>query len=320
MLRSLTLCQVGPRPLEALWLFTQEDTVTDPGDEAQPLEAAVNRGKRHVEALFDCATRLPLEKLARYGNGDLNYRVEPTIGPDAWRELVKRFWTGRIDSLISLFRVESDIRGSIDALSGSLGAAPQVFPGYPESAPIGHGIHALSLGVIDTLASSLFPRLYQRPLYRLLIDGEFYKEENREEFNRAYEWLTGLAEQLQAFRDKLGPEGSVQKQLEEVYRLNSHRERMERWTAVTRPVHQEARTLVDHTLTALRSLSHVLYGILYGEVGGRYDTLSNLGQIGGREHDTLMRQFDAVLSSSNALLENLSKLLDSEDKLREKLR
>jgi uncharacterized protein YwgA len=64
----------------------------------------------------------------------------------------------------------------------------------------------------------------------------------------------------------------------------------------------------------------VLYGILYGEVGGRYDTLSNLGQIGGREHDTLMRQFDAVLSSSNTLLENLSKLLDSEDKLREKLR
>jgi hypothetical protein len=82
---------------------------------------------------------------------------------------------------------------------------------------------------------------------------------------------------------------------------------------------EEAEALVRRTADQLRSISEILYGILYGEVGSQYDTLENLGDIGGRGHETLMRQFDAAQDKCRFFSEQVYRLLDLENKIARRL-
>lgn len=319
VLQSLASSRFSTRLLETLWIFLSEDAVTKPAEEVDQLQEAVERGKRHVEAIFESAERLPLDKLAKYVNGDVNYRIPATVGPDSWKELVRNYWNTRIDRQITIFRIEQEIREVASGASEVLGGVPRPFSGYSEHSRIGRGLHALSLGVCEQIANTLYPQRLQRPLYRLLIDGEFYKQENREEYDAAYTVLNALAGRIEEIRKLLAPEGEVERATREAQNSKSYSERSEKIEQATKPLHDQAKSIVRETHSALKSVSQILYGILYGEVGGRYDTLSNLGEIGGREHDSLMRQFDNVLNISNSLAETLDSLLQAEEKLADRL-
>ncbi len=69
----------------------------------------------------------------------------------------------------------------------------------------------------------------------------------------------------------------------------------------------EAAELVQRTINSLKTLNKILNGILYSEAGGKYDTLSNLGYIGGKENDVLKKDWEKIISlsyeSSTVLME-----------------
>ena len=57
-----------------------------------------------------------------------------------------------------------------------------------------------------------------------------------------------------------------------------------------------ARALTDQAIGQLHALVSLLNGVLHGESGERYDTLSNLEQLGGRENKTLLADVEAASS------------------------
>ncbi len=60
------------------------------------------------------------------------------------------------------------------------------------------------------------------------------------------------------------------------------------------------------------TLSKVLNGVLHGEVGGYYDTLSNLQEIGGRHNKNYLEALDRALVGCRSAAGILGKLFDLE--------
>jgi hypothetical protein len=58
-----------------------------------------------------------------------------------------------------------------------------------------------------------------------------------------------------------------------------------------------ARNLLDTFLEQIENLKSLLYGILKGQPGDRYDTLVNLNKIGGRENKDLRRAWMQALEA-----------------------
>lgn len=65
---------------------------------------------------------------------------------------------------------------------------------------------------------------------------------------------------------------------------------------------------------SLQSLVRVLDGILFGEAGSRYDTLSNLGSIGGRGNAQLLQALNEVLKGATATVSVVERLILLEKK------
>ena len=70
----------------------------------------------------------------------------------------------------------------------------------------------------------------------------------------------------------------------------------------------EAETIIQNVQNHMQALVRVLNGILYGEIGGRYDTLSNLSFIGGRTNQAYMAGLDAILQKSKKVTALIEKI------------
>ena len=60
----------------------------------------------------------------------------------------------------------------------------------------------------------------------------------------------------------------------------------------------EALVIVERTIESLKLLNKILNGILFSEAGGAFDTLSNLGYVGGKENETLKKEWERIISLS----------------------
>ncbi|MFP4644442.1 MAG: DUF5312 family protein, partial [Spirochaetales bacterium] len=139
------------------------------------------------------------------------------------------------------------------------------------------------------------PSLYP-PLRTLQTKGDFYKGENRTEFDNAFETLRAAPNRLNQLKSQVAPDGVFGKRLQEIGLQGYSADRIvELRKPVIDEVNQIVRRLVSDVITALRSLDNVMNGILHGEVGGSYDTLSNLSSIEGRETDRYLRALEDVL-------------------------
>ena len=71
-------------------------------------------------------------------------------------------------------------------------------------------------------------------------------------------------------------------------------------------IDSEARVILDDSFAHLQTLKLILNGILYSEMGGKYDTISNIGYIGGRENQPLLKDWEKILKVVTQGLEILN--------------
>jgi len=301
---------------EAVFLFQRQSEQEGEDRELETeLQKKVSAARTHFGAIRRFARDVPIFDIVRYVVGDVNYRVEPAGGGEDWLALIKRFWGDRIERLFAAFQFQRQ-KDELLAEAGELTGAGTVVPmgRYPSAGSGSGGKHAASLGVLAEIVSRVYQSHMHAPLKVLLIDGEFYKEDNRTEFTTAFDALNDMPERLRVLRGRLTPDGQYGVELKKIAAEKMPPQaRLQRRAAVVERIDEEADEMVQDALAALRSISEVLYGILYGEVGGKYDTLSNIGEIGGRSNKSLMKQFDTVMNRAQKSLDLLGKLYDVEN-------
>ena len=164
----------------------------------------------------------------------------------------------------------------------------------------------LALRFLDAFSRGLFLKELNRPLRIVLVDGEFYRKENRVEYTDAFNTLLRVPEAIASLDERLGPEGEIGKAWSEakleIVSLPIKRRKVQ---SVARGADEEAEHIVRDSGVALAELVRVLGGILKGEAGGRYDSLANLSSLDGKAN----KEFIHSLSASKDRLEQTYRLL-----------
>lgn len=102
-----------------------------------------------------------------------------------------------------------------------------------------------------------------------------------------------------------------EQQLEEGAFESEGEEASEESSALDR-IDETAERLVRRGIETFHGLAEVIGGVLYGEVGGHYDTLSNFEELGGRNHQRVVERLDDVRSRCKAIASQLSRMYDIE--------
>ncbi|HUX52752.1 MAG TPA: DUF5312 family protein [Spirochaetia bacterium] len=319
----------NPAFVESLVIFANRDRLSDSGDaEGAPpdagsdgkkssaefeqlIEEQTNRTLRTFDSIRKFIRRIPIRNLMRCVTGNLSYRPETVRGGEDWFAVVRRYWRDYLDGSFRRFvfirkRDNLLVEGSTLLESG----APVPVHGYPADRGIGgNGRYGTTLSVAKGFFTSVYPLKINRPFKTILIDGEFYKEMNRTEFADSYGVLDRSASRIRALEEKLKPDGDFGA----VFVRNNAQPRSPAIVEqVLRNLDAEVSSILESSLDALRKVSEVVNGILYGEVGGRYDTLSNLGYVGGRMNKEYLQTLDEALRKCKDAARIIGDLYDLE--------
>jgi hypothetical protein len=153
---------------------------------------------------------------------------------------------------------------------------------------------------------------FTRSLKLIYLNGEFYKEENRRAYTDAFLFLSETGKKIEEIESSLGPQGNLRGAIQSVKgQTLGERLRQKRILDILVRADGQAKTLVDAFLEQVDNLKDLLYGILKGQPGDRYDSLVNLSKIGGRENSELRQSWSQAMEKCDkaaAILKEIREL------------
>jgi hypothetical protein len=258
--------------------------------------------------------RVPLYSLLRLLTRDPGYYPAPQPSTANWFSYFKEFWRQWVHHRYLEFyhsrTRENLIAEALEFLnSKSLPSmANYRADKFGGNTPVRH---ELSLSFMKGFLKDVFAPL-SRSLKIIYLNGEFYKEENRHAYTDAFLYLSEAETKIEELESMLGPQGNLRAAIQQVKgQALGERLRRKRIVDILARADGQARILVDAFIEQIENLKALLYGILKGQPGDRYDTLVNLNKIGGRENSDLRKAWIRALERSDqakTLLEKIREL------------
>jgi hypothetical protein len=293
----------SPALLEALCLYEYQDALTADDGEAR-IEERLQTLQRSAAGIRAFVEQYPLGDLVRLAHSSINYAPGPISGGEDWFAQLKSFWRDRIEQSYRRFTYQRKQSSLLKCAAELLETGtPEPLPGYPPSGPDQQTRHATSVGVLHETFGTTFRENVLTPLALVFRDGQFYKPDNRKEFDGAFQELDRIQTDIANLASRLRPQGDFGARLAQVDRSDMLPEiAAERRRTIHAAIDNVAEGIVSRAIGAFRLLVSLLAGILYGEVGGRYDTLSNISDLGGRNNPAVIRR----LETCHGMLKNLA--------------
>ena len=305
----------SPVLLRALFLFCSGDKTgsTLEGEVVRQLTTA----GRALQNIREINKRMPWLLVARYVQRKVNYRCAISGGAEDWFALLKQFWRDMLDICYKDFgakRKEKELRREIRIIFDPLPVRETENYHFPLDDTVAPGSFFLSMSLVKSFIQNLFVGEMNNYLKTVLIDGVFYKEDNRKEYTDGFNAVLKASGMLERFESRLAPpKGDVAVAVETCIKEYApavlKRRKMQ---GIIREADLDAGYLLQIVQGGLISLAKVVNGILYGEIGGKYDSLSNLPEIGGRANADFRRGLDETLRKLNAVNGLLQTLVSSE--------
>ena len=246
--------------------------------------------------------RVPLASLLRLLTRDPGYRPAPRRSTTDWFSSFKEFWRQWVHHRYLEFyhsRTRSTLISEalefLDSVSlpTMLNYRAEKFGG---DTPVQH---ELSLSFIKGFLQTVFP-LLSRSLKLIYLNGEFYKEDNRHAYTDAFVYISETEAKIEELESSLGPQGELRAAIQEVKgQALGERLRRKRIADILARADGQARALLDAFFEQIENLKALLYGILKGQPGDRYDSLVNLNKLGGRENSELRKAWIRALEKSD---------------------
>ncbi len=306
--------------VECLFAFAEHESLERLDENAETLlRSGLGKAEAALGRIRSFNSRVPFFDLIRLVTLDPDWRPQELPAAEDWLVVYRGFWKTRIERQLDELRAERKYQKLSEEMQSFIGEAEPVHfanitrEEEKDSPPIRQD---LSLAFIDAFARGAFARELNRPLKIVLMDGEFYRKENRIEYTDAYNTLLHCEERVQAFDARLGIDGDLGKAW-----IQSRREasplpiRRRKIQSLARGADEEAEKIVRETGSALAEIVRIIRGILKGDAGGRYDSLANLSYIDGKANKEFLKSLAAAkirVERALGLLSELSGLtLDS---------
>jgi hypothetical protein len=277
-----------PLPLlESLFVFLLQEKTAEPGFEVnQEMRNLLTRAENALVTIRTFNTRVPLTMILRCAGRDMSLSPRTISGGEDWFLVYREYWKRHIELLSAEYmrlRRHQDLLNSFRYFLK--GANLKILDNVvSEANPDGLAIpEAMSLSFLLTFYSAVFMGDINKTLRPILIDGEFYKRENRTEFTEAYNDLIKLENDIKKFELSISLSGDYGKRYalakQDMSSLPVKRRKIQ---LVLQDASGEAGRIINSGRGAIKSMINILNGVLGKDAAGRYDTLGNLAQLAGR--------------------------------------
>jgi hypothetical protein len=303
------------RLMEAIIGFALNDEI---GREGFRLEEAVSKelasAEKALAAIRSFNARVPLEAILKVSNDDPNWQCASTGGGEDWFSIFKSYWRNRVDHRFQRFSAErriAQLESDIQAIVGK--ETPTWFlnlseEGNDKSPPVRF---ARALRFLEAFYHQTFLGDINRYLKIVLLDGEFYKRDNRLDFTDAYNEILQIGDLLKKIDGRLGMEGElgvayVQARTE----LSSMQIKKRKVESTVKVAEVEAESILARSNNAVGRMQEILKAILSREARGKYDSLSNLAHIEGKANKDFQKGLETTmykLEKAHYLLAELMK-------------
>ena len=187
-------------------------------------------------------------------------------------------------------------------------------PYYSESA-YGIPVHyEKTLAFLYEFLKRVFLLSMNSYLKRILLDGEFYKAQNSQDYSDSYNGCIRLQERIDGLFAELSQSGATALEME---RINQEAIpvglRLKKQKVLLKQVDKRVMEIINQAEEDFQLLIHVMSGVLFGEKGGRFDTLSNIGYIGGKDNQAFIRKLKEILDGLNLFYQTLKDLRENEE-------
>ena len=303
-----------------MFLFNSQ---LDEDQEDQKVEEAVkNSLEEAISGIGKIKTffkTIPVFKLLIICSQNVGYTPTRIGGGEDWYALYKKFWEDRVDASMEKYTFKNSRRTllreackllGMDALPPLPHYASEVFE---DELSIRYEI---TMAFLFHFIDRLFLDEMNRVLRIFIVDGDFYKSSNRQQFTDSYDGLKDTLEIMKRFDGDLSPTGQIGRELELARgELTQRTARDKRVQGIISAANLSADKIINNCRGYLVLLNSVVKGILFGESGGRYDTLSNISYIGGSDNANLINRLNIALKEGEEAQRILNELYDLEQRV-----
>jgi hypothetical protein len=299
--------------MEALFVFSEREELAKRGTDAESvLGADIAKAESALGRIREFNARVPIGDLLCLASGDPGYHPRELPGGEDWLAIYKAFWRERIDGQLEEWRTARRYSALAEEIASFVGEpGPAGFQNISrEERDAAPSIKLdVALSFLDAFYRGPFLRELNRPLKIILVDGEFYRKDNRIEFTDAYDSLLHINEQIALLDSRLSPEG----EFGEAWRLARNEmgpaaNRKRKMQAVARSAEEEAERIARRAGYGLSTLVNIFRGFLKGEAGGRYDSLANLSFLDGKANKEFVRSLENAKDRCERALSLLAEL------------
>ena len=304
--------------LKVIFLFSLQTSRENESEEDfdRRMQSYLRRTEEALSYIRFFHVHMPLLDLSRLVLRNIEFVPEEVPGGEDWYSLFRQFWYDRFEQRMKKYTSQYKRQELLDSAKSflrkeqipelhrycNLGKYYNIAVQYEKSSGFAWGF----------FEDYFFPEM-NSSLKLVLIDGEFYKEQNREEYNEAYNTVVWAYEQLRKLESYLSSDGEIGLQVENVEKeALSEEERRQEVQEIVRDVDNQMEVILSRLLEHSILMKNLLDGILHGDMGGRYDTLSNMGFIGRNENKNLKSKLSNALKRFEGFIDYYSQLYDLE--------
>jgi hypothetical protein len=282
--------------IETIFLFQTEEMVGENSKEFPiQFEKLIKKAALSMEAIRRFNNTIPLGKIAKYLSQNLSLMPRIYGGAENWFNIYRQFWAEKIERE---FRAFSYKRNRQQADSETLKFLNITEQAFKRISPIPSLYRAdltkkytKPFALIEAFMERIFAVKVNPLLKKILMEGEFYKKANRQSFSDCYNFLLKWNKKVADFRSKFGEEAKWGQSLAQVKTLTDPVQREKNYDVMSEEIEVEVINLVDEARRYFNLLFDVWGGIVRGE-GGAFDTLSNIGQISGKNNAHFLRELE----------------------------
>ncbi|RKX81729.1 MAG: hypothetical protein DRP58_11445 [Spirochaetes bacterium] len=283
--------------LNAVFMFAEE--IKNPYESTE-LEKTLKQNMEDAKIAFESIRKfnsnIPLESILCLVNRNMNFHPAHIGGAEDWYALFRRFWYKKFDLLMEKFAEEEKKIQLEEDAAFFLNIQGKAYLQNYRDGLWGKNSRVKfqgTAGFIKIFMTVVFPKELIRPLKLVLIDGQFYKEQNRLDYNSSYSTLIDVVDLIKKLDASLSADGEYLSQIEKM-KLEQDEDREDFINDTKNYIDKEFGKIITNFNQALGLLIDVISGIVQGEMGGKYDTLSNLGYIGKGENKNLIAQLNDI--------------------------
>jgi truncated hemoglobin YjbI len=276
--------------LESLFIFQLQERARETGfDMNREMRRLLARAEEAILKIRDFNRQVPLTMIIRCAARDTSIKPQAISGGEDWFAVYREYWKRYIESRVADFlrrrkheEVLSSFRYFLKGMNLKV-LENVVSDSNPRGLPV---TEAFTLSFLLTFYSAVFMADINTYLRPILLDGEFFKKENRAEFTGAYNDLMKIEDDVKKFDAAISPSGDYgQRYLQAKDDMSSLPVKRRKIHVVLEEASNNAKNIIERSHDAMFTMIKVLGGILKKEAGSKYDTLSNLEKLGGKNQE-----------------------------------